>query len=109
MPVQSVWCSLGKLTRHGYLVLLQRSRGASSTELHYSYERTRTTVTAGLCKKLKDLMADFQAIRQKLTDDHRWAFPFTQASYSSAKPTGNVIGLSCCALKQPISEHATLH
>ncbi|KAL3143905.1 hypothetical protein ABBQ32_003720 [Trebouxia sp. C0010 RCD-2024] len=49
----------------------KKSRGASSTELHYSYERTRTTVTAGLCKKLKDLMGDFQAIRQQLTDDHR--------------------------------------
>ena len=54
-----------------YMSVLQSSRGASSTQLHYSYERTRTAVTAGLCKKLKDLMAEFQAVRTQLADDHR--------------------------------------
>lgn len=50
---------------------LQESRSASSTELFYSYERTRTSVTAALCKKLKDLMAEFQALRMRLADEHR--------------------------------------
>lgn len=53
----------------------QESRTASSTELYYSYERTRTTVTAALCKKLKDLMAEFQALRLRLADEHRQASP----------------------------------
>ena len=47
----------------------------SSTELYYSYERTRTSVTAALCKKLKDLMAEFQALRMRLADEHRYAIP----------------------------------
>ncbi|KAL0049027.1 hypothetical protein WJX82_004642 [Trebouxia sp. C0006] len=49
----------------------KESRSASSTELFYSYERTRTSVTAALCKKLKDLMAEFQALRMRLADEHR--------------------------------------
>ena len=80
VPLQSVSCAFSRLTRHGHLLLLQRSNGTSSTELHYSYERTRTTVTAGLCKQLKDLMGDFQAVRKQLTDDHRWALAFTRPS-----------------------------
>ena len=57
--------------QQAYTLMLQSSRSASSTQLHYSYERTRTSVTAGLCKKLKDLMGDFQAVRTQLADDHR--------------------------------------
>lgn len=56
-------------------MVLQSSKGASSTQLHYSYERTRANVTTGLCKKLKDLMGDFQAVRTQLVDDHRQVNP----------------------------------
>jgi Syntaxin len=37
-----------------------------------SSERTRTAITAALRKKLKDLMGEFQELRQKLQDEYRW-------------------------------------
>ncbi len=40
-----------------------------------SSERTRTAITAALKKKLKDIMGDFSALRQKLQLEYRSA-PF---------------------------------
>lgn len=37
-----------------------------------SSERTRTAVTAALRKKLKDVMAEFQDLRQRLQEEYRW-------------------------------------
>ena len=71
--VHAVMSACQCFTCHVYAA--QESRTASSTELYYSYERTRTTVTAALCKKLKDLMAEFQALRLRLADEHRQASP----------------------------------
>jgi hypothetical protein len=36
-----------------------------------SSERTRTAITAALRKKLKDLMGEFQDLRQRLQDEYR--------------------------------------
>ncbi len=36
-----------------------------------SSERTRTAITAALRKKLKDLMGDFQDLRQRLNEEYR--------------------------------------
>ena len=36
-----------------------------------SSERTRTAITAALCKKLKDLMGEFQNLRLRLQDEYR--------------------------------------
>jgi len=38
-----------------------------------SSERTRTAITAALRKKLKDLMGEFQDLRQRLQDEYRRA------------------------------------
>ena len=38
-----------------------------------SSERTRTAVTAALKKKLKDIMGDFQVLRQRLNEEYRCA------------------------------------
>ena len=38
-----------------------------------SSERTRTAITAALKKKLKDIMGDFSALRQKLQLEYRSA------------------------------------
>ena len=38
-----------------------------------SSERTRTAITAALKKKLKDIMGEFSALRQKLQLEYRWA------------------------------------
>ena len=38
-----------------------------------SSERTRTAITAALRKKLKDLMGEFQELRQRLQDEYRCA------------------------------------
>lgn len=38
-----------------------------------SSERTRTAITAALRKKLKDLMGEFQNLRQRLQDEYRCA------------------------------------
>lgn len=54
------------------LLLFQGSKGVSSSELYYSYERTRTSITAALCKKLKDQMSDFQHLRNRFADEHRY-------------------------------------
>lgn len=44
-----------------------------------SSERTRTAITAALCKKLKDLMGEFQNLRLRLQDEYRsvhiWSLP----------------------------------
>ena len=40
-----------------------------------SSERTRTAITAALRKKLKDLMGEFQDLRQRLQDEYRQAPP----------------------------------
>ena len=37
-----------------------------------SSERTRTAITAALKKKLKDIMGEFSALRQKLQLEYRW-------------------------------------
>ena len=34
-------------------------------------ERTRTTITAGLKKKLKDLMAEFSELRTRMNEEYR--------------------------------------
>ena len=34
-------------------------------------ERTRTTITAGLKKKLKDLMGEFSDLRNRIQDEYR--------------------------------------
>ena len=36
-----------------------------------SSERTRTAITAALRKKLKDLMGEFQDLRQRLQEEYR--------------------------------------
>jgi len=36
-----------------------------------SSERTRTAITAALRKKLRDLMGEFQQLRQRLQDEYR--------------------------------------
>lgn len=57
-------------------------------------DRTRTSVTAGLRKKLKDLMLDFQALRQRMmseykeTVEHRY-YTLTSGSASATS--------SCCS------------
>lgn len=38
-----------------------------------SSERTRTAITAALRKKLRDLMGEFQQLRQRLQDEYRCA------------------------------------
>ena len=38
-----------------------------------SSERTRTAITAALKKKLKDIMGDFQVLRQRLNEEYRHA------------------------------------
>ena len=40
-------------------------------ELGSSSERTRTAITAALKKKLKDIMGEFSALRQKLQLEYR--------------------------------------
>ena len=50
-----------------HLILLQGSEAGSSSE------RTRTAITAALCKKLKDLMGEFQNLRARLQDEYRLA------------------------------------
>ena len=43
-----------------------------------SSERTRTAITAALCKKLKDLMGEFQNLRLRLQDEYRSALILCQ-------------------------------
>ena len=38
-----------------------------------SSERTRSAITAALRKKLKDLMGDFSDLRQRLSEEYRYA------------------------------------
>ena len=45
-----------------------------------SSERTRTAITAALRKKLKDLMGEFQDLRQRLQDEYRRARGLTLGS-----------------------------
>ena len=44
---------------------------AQGCEAGSSSERTRTAITAALCKKLKDLMGEFQNLRLRLQDEYR--------------------------------------
>ena len=46
---------------------------AQGCGLGSSSERTRTAVTAALKKKLKDIMGDFQVLRQRLNEEYRCA------------------------------------
>lgn len=47
--------------------------GAQGCGAGSSSERTRTAITAALRKKLKDLMGEFQDLRQRLQDEYRRA------------------------------------
>jgi len=49
------------------------SAGAQGCGPGSSSERTRTAVTAALKKKLKDIMGDFQVLRQRLNEEYRCA------------------------------------
>jgi hypothetical protein len=48
-------------------------RGVQGCGPGSSSERTRTAVTAALKKKLKDIMGDFQVLRQRLNEEYRCA------------------------------------
>ena len=49
-----------------------------------SSERTRTAITAALCKKLKDLMGEFQNLRLRLQDEYRSALILCHCSECQA-------------------------
>ena len=50
-----------------------------------SSERTRSAITAALRKKLKDLMGEFQELRQRLQDEYRRASPQYSAQGSGIR------------------------
>lgn len=53
---------------------------SKGSEQGSSSERTRTAITAALCKKLKDLMGEFQNLRLRLQDEYRCALNFCQCT-----------------------------
>ncbi|KAL3134903.1 hypothetical protein ABBQ32_007869 [Trebouxia sp. C0010 RCD-2024] len=52
-----------------------------------SSERTRTAITAALCKKLKDLMGEFQNLRLRLQDEYREVVERRAHIVTGRKPT----------------------
>ncbi|DBA73303.1 hypothetical protein WJX77_008885 [Trebouxia sp. C0004] len=52
-----------------------------------SSERTRTAITAALCKKLKDLMGEFQNLRLRLQDEYREVVERRAHIVTGKKPT----------------------
>lgn len=84
----TVKTKLEQLQRENEAALTRKgSKGASSNELWYSYERTRTSVTAALCKKLKDEMGEFQDLRNRLFDEHRQVVQRRVHIVTGKKPT----------------------
>lgn len=62
-----LWATLEVLPRSVSLTLMRvQGCGVGS-----SSERTRTAITAALKKKLKDIMGEFSALRQKLQLEYR--------------------------------------
>ena len=60
-----------------------------------SSERTRTAITAALKKKLKDIMGEFSALRQKLQLEYRWrpagsCVPWAQAAMMPFNSTSDL-------------------
>ena len=65
-----------------------------------SQDRTRTSITASLRKKLKDLMSEFQELRTKLQQEYREVVERVRRGPGS----GGGRGLCACMLRSPRQE-----
>lgn len=79
----------------GYVPIADAIAGLSSQGCGAgsSSERTRSAITAALRKKLRDLMGEFQELRQRLQDEYRHAHTHAYAlDYAHSFPS--IIGKS---------------
>lgn len=77
-------------------MLLKRQARWQGGEPGSTQERTRTAITAALRNKLKELMASFDQLRQRLSQEYRWA-SLLACTTSHSRPFGAlyVIFLAC--------------